>query len=246
MVVLGIIGQVFVPSPGKKGSDVPLGFVSLRQPPVWVTDVLLKDALRGWHGPASPEVSIGPDAVRGHWGLLGAVEDVSALTGEGSWWYVLVAEPLSNEPGEACEGDIEVSGGSAVVALAECEQPLPPEVPSGHCLFSTFSWALLFLIFFFFLKNIFKKSEKINYCKVLFQVAFQRRPSSALSAPQFKRDLIWSYNDSWQKPSASRKIHTRAILWEKLLWAPVKINKTSQVKRGYKMRIKLVICYSRD
>lgn len=100
--------------------------------------------------------------------------------------------------------------------------------------------------FFFFLKNIFKKSEKINYCKVLFQVAFQRRPSSALSAPQFKRDLIWSYNDSWQKPSASRKIHTRAILWEKLLWAPVKINKTSQVKRGYKMRIKLVICYSQD
>jgi len=80
VVALGIVG----PSPGKKESDVPLGFVSLRQPQVRVTDVLLSDALHGWHGPASPEASIGPDAVRGHQGLLRGVEDISALTAGGS------------------------------------------------------------------------------------------------------------------------------------------------------------------
>lgn len=32
LVLLCIIGFVFVPSPGDKGSDVPLGLMSLRQP----------------------------------------------------------------------------------------------------------------------------------------------------------------------------------------------------------------------
>lgn len=34
MVVLGVLAVVFVPSPGKKGLDVPLGLVALRQPHV--------------------------------------------------------------------------------------------------------------------------------------------------------------------------------------------------------------------
>lgn len=57
-----------------EGSDVPLGFVSLRQPQVWVADA--PQGCPPCLGPASPQGSTAPAAV-----CVGrAVEDDSALT----------------------------------------------------------------------------------------------------------------------------------------------------------------------
>lgn len=131
----------------------PSGFVSLRQLRVWVSVVVLNAALRGWHGPALPEVSIGLDAVCGHQGLLRGAEDISALVAGGSWRCLLMAQPLSDEPGEACQGHIEVVG------LPLCHWWNTNSHLPQRCHQVTVSslcfHRLLFSWFFFFFKNIF-------------------------------------------------------------------------------------------